>query len=100
MERRAGYPEVVLKMEEGRQLMDVAATMTDGKRSDVEELSSDASGFGVHGKGFALGNHPLRKTRPRAQDDRVETVPLVRGRQKGEAERWSESSESVENFEG
>ena len=66
-------PEVVRKLEEGSKLFDVAATTTDGKRSDVE-LPFDASGVGARGKGFALGT-----TRPRARGGRAETAPLLHG---------------------
>ena len=72
-------------MTEGSKTFDVAATMTDWKRSDVE-LPSDASGVGARGNIFAVGT-----TRPRARGCRVVAAPLVRG-QIGDVDKWSSES--------
>ena len=82
--RNPGRPKVARKPEEGRNVV-VAATTTDGKRSDVG-LPVDASGVGVCGKGFVMGT-----TRPRARGGREEAAPSVCG-QTGEADKWSSES--------
>jgi hypothetical protein len=97
VEQSLGRPEVARKLEEGRQLSDVAAMTTVLKMSDVE-LPSDASGVGARGNGFALGT-----TRPRARGCRVMAGRLVRG-QIGDVDKWSSESavmaEKVFNFVG
>ena len=50
VEQSLGRPEVTQKLEEGRNPSDVAATLTEGKSSDVE-LPFDVSGVGARGKG-------------------------------------------------
>ena len=73
VEQNLSCSEDAWKSEEGKKPFGVAATTTDGRRSDVE-LPSDASGVGARGNGLALGT-----TGPRALGCRVVAASLVCG---------------------
>ena len=101
-ELKLGCPEVVLAPAGGRKLLfGVAAVEVVGKGGDGKKSSKDASDVATFGKGFAFGINSLGKKRPRANDGRAESAPLVRGQViDGEERWWAESSEGVEKFKG